>query len=182
MIEIQSGELMLSLITSPAPLDQYVEQSALALISVGSGTDRKYLLQWNARWGAFNLIGGKVDNARGDENSFIRAICREIEEEMGLKSPHDCYIVEELKHIYLRQYSRRDKILKNYHFCIFAVDIFPSLRLNHDRLNLFARWLSTGRENIYVSEQEIIQLHTWDNRPISLTTRFILQALNVIPK
>ncbi|MCA9875631.1 MAG: NUDIX hydrolase [Ardenticatenaceae bacterium] len=180
MFEVQSTNLVTPVTSNLTSLEQSVERSALALIAAGPKTDRKYLLQWNVRWGAFNLIGGKVDNTRGDDNSFIRAICREIEEEMGLKSPHDCYIVEELKHIYLRQYSHRDKFLKNYHFCVFAVDIFPGLPLNRSRQYTFARWLSTGRENIYVSAQEICQLKTRDNRPISLTTRHILHALNEI--
>lgn len=181
MIEHQPEELVVPLISSLPTLYQNVEQSALALIAVGLGKNRKYLLQWNVQWEVFNLIGGKVDNSRGDENSFIRAICREIEEEMGLSSPRDCYIVEELKHIYLRQYSRRDKVLKNYHFCVFAVEIFPGLHLDRSGPSMFARWLSTGRENVYVSPEEICQLRTQDSRPISLTTRYILQALNEIP-
>ena len=166
---------------SLAVIDQSIERSALALIAAGSGKERKYLLQWNVRWEVFNLIGGKVDNSRGDEDSFIRAIRREIEEEMGLSSPQDCYIVEETKQIYLRQYSRRDKVLKNYHFCVFVVEIFPRLRLESSGPKMFARWLSTGRENVYVTAAEICRLRTQDGRPISLTTRYILQAMNEIP-
>jgi 8-oxo-dGTP pyrophosphatase MutT (NUDIX family) len=181
MIEIQSIDTTVFTRCNYSLVEPEVERSALALIAVGSGLNRKYLLQWNAQWAVFNLIGGKVDNALGDSNSFVRAICREIEEEMGLSSPDDCYIVEELKHIYLRQYSRRDKVLKNYHFCVFSVDIFPELPLNRERQNTFARWLSTGRENVYVSAEEIGQLCTTDNRPISLTTRYILQMLDEIP-
>jgi 8-oxo-dGTP pyrophosphatase MutT (NUDIX family) len=157
-----------------APL---LERSALALIMDGVGANKKYLLQWNARWSVFNLIGGKVDNERGDKDSFLRAICREIEEEMGLIAPHDCYVVKELEHVFLKQHSKPDNLLKNYHFCIFAVEIFPDLPLNQTRPHTFARWLSTGRENVYVSAAEIARLYTHDHRPISTTTRTILKAL-----
>ena len=62
------------------PNKQY---SAFALITMEEGEERKYLLQWNARWGVFNLIGGKLDNERGDNNSLARTIYREIEEDYG---------------------------------------------------------------------------------------------------
>ncbi|MBP6472077.1 MAG: NUDIX hydrolase [Chloroflexi bacterium] len=162
----------------PSAIEPIVEKSALARIIAGEGSSRRYLLQWNHQWGAFNLIGGKVDNACGDQNSFMRTICREIEEEMGLSSPRDFFIVKELKQIYLRQYSQRTNHFKNYHFSIFAVELFPELALDRNRLNTFARWLSTGRENIYVSVDEICRLRTCDNRPISMTTRYILNALD----
>ncbi|MBK8988592.1 MAG: hypothetical protein IPM39_21400 [Chloroflexi bacterium] len=181
MLNIQTIETVVLPICSFSLSGPDIERSALAFIAIGEGQNRSYLLQWNAQWGVFNLIGGKVDNARGDSNSFMRAICREIEEEMGLTSPHDCYIVKELKQIYLRQFSQRYKMLKNYHFCVFAIDIFPELPLDRRRQYTFARWLSTGRENVYVSAEEICQLRTKDNRPISMTTRYILQMLDEIP-
>lgn len=181
LIETKPAELSVPLMSCLPSLSQNVELSALALITTGVAGERKYLLQWNSGWELFHLIGGKVDNSRGDQDSFRRAICREIEEEMGLSSPQDCYIVDEMKHIYLRQYSRRDKVLKNYHFCIFSVEIFPGLPLNRNGRSSFARWLSTGRENVYVTAEEICRLRTGDNRPISLTTRYILQALQEIP-
>lgn len=164
-------------VSQPSLQPQY-ERSALALIVEGVGEDRKYLLQWNARWSVFNLIGGKVDNGRGDNDSFARALCRELEEEMGLMTPQDCFVAKELKHVFLRQHSQADNLVKNYHFCVFAVEIFPDLPLSHSRPHTFARWLSTGRENVFVSADEIARLYTYDNRPISVTTRCILRALN----
>ena len=159
-------------------IQPHYERSALALIVEGVASDKKYLLQWNARWSVFNLIGGKVDNDLGDNDSFVRALCRELEEEMGLMAPHDCFVAKELKHIFLRQHSRADNQIKNYHFCVFAVEIFPDLPLSNNRPHTFARWLSTGRENVFVSAGEIARLYTHDQRPISVTTRFILQAIN----
>lgn len=40
------------------------QRSSFAAITIGSGEDRKYLLQWNSNWGMFNLVGGKVDNQK----------------------------------------------------------------------------------------------------------------------
>ena len=159
------------------PLKPKVDHSAFALINIGHGDSRLYLLQWNTKWGVFNLIGGKVDNDRGDENSFVQTMHRELEEEMGLKHPEDYIIQRELKHIYLSQYSQRQRTFKNYHFCVFAVDIFPNLPIDRNKAYNYARWLSTGRQNIFTSKEEILQLRTYQNRPISRTTRLILQEL-----
>ncbi|MCZ7665780.1 MAG: hypothetical protein M5U34_00370 [Chloroflexi bacterium] len=41
------------------------ERSSFALITVGSGEDRKYLLQWNENWGMYNLVGGRLVNEKG---------------------------------------------------------------------------------------------------------------------
>lgn len=157
------------------------QRAAFAIIAIGTGQDRRYLLQWNARWEMFNLIGGKVENGKGDQDSFARAICRELEEEMGLKSPDECYIVRELQQIKLRQFSHRQRIVKEYHFRLFEVEIFPTLPpMNAARPNYAARWLSTGRENIFVSAPEIENLCTQAGRPISVTTRTILQELGML--
>lgn len=154
------------------------QRAAFAFIAIGMGEERRYLLQWNAKWDMFNLIGGKVENGKGDDDSFARAIRRELEEEMGLKGPDECYVVRELQHVQVRQFSYRERVVKDYRFRVFEVEIFPSLLpMNGARPNYAARWLSTGRENIFVSSQEIENLRTQAGRPISPTTRYILQAL-----
>lgn len=153
-------------------------RAAFAFIAIGTGEDRRYLLQWNAKWDMFNLIGGKLENGKGDDDSFARAIRRELEEEMGLKGPDECYVVRELQQVPVRQFSYRERMVKDYHFGVFEVEIFPALLpMNGARPNYAARWLSTGRENIFVSRQEIENLRTQAGRPISPTTRYILQAL-----
>jgi 8-oxo-dGTP pyrophosphatase MutT (NUDIX family) len=154
-----------------------VNHSSFALITAGQGDARRYLLQWNSNWGVFNLIGGKVDNRRGDAGSFLNAIQRELEEEMGIVYPQDYVIVQEFKHIYLSQYSQQHRTFKNYHFCVFAIDIFPDLQTSNIE---FALWLSTGRHNIYTSKEEIFQLRTYQNSPISRTTKLILQELGCL--
>jgi 8-oxo-dGTP pyrophosphatase MutT (NUDIX family) len=158
-----------------------VQRSAFAVIAMGQDVDRRYLLQWNANWGMFNLIGGKVDNNKGDANSFRHTIERELEEELGITCPKECQVGKELGQIHMKQFSQREKVFKTYHFALFDVQILPNLPISQDSPHYFARWLSTGRENIFVSSSEIQNLRTVCGRPISATTRHILQALGEIP-
>ena len=157
------------------------QKSSFAIIAIGQKNERRYLLQWNANWQMFNLIGGKVDNHKGDNDCFRRTIERELEEELGVACPQECWVGRELGQIRLRQYSHREQITKNYHFALFEVCILPDLPIDWSSPNYFARWLSTGRENTFVSVAEIQNLCTSSGRPISTTTRRILQALGEIP-
>lgn len=158
-----------------------VQRSAFAIIAIGREEDRRYLLQWNANWHMFNLIGGKVDNAKGDNDDLRRTMQRELEEELGVVCPQECRIGRELGRIDLQQYSCREHIVKNYHFALYDVSILPNLPIDWESPHYFARWLSTGRENIYVTAEEIQNLSTVNGRPISATTRQILQVLGEIP-
>ena len=116
-----------------------------------------------------------MDNSKGDDDCFIRTISRELEEETGLSAPQDCRIVREVKQIEMRQYSRREKRMKDYQFGVFEVELFPQLTLQpHQRQNA-VKWLSTGRQNVLVSPSEVNNLLTQTNKPISPTTRHILQ-------
>ncbi|MEM7113401.1 MAG: phosphotransferase [Chloroflexota bacterium] len=158
-------------------LDKLRQRSSFAFIAVGNGGERKYMLQWNANWGMFNLIGGKVDNEKGDRNSFARAIQRELLEELGLKSPKDYRIVRELQPVIKQQFSRRQLVFKDYEFRVFQIEIFPRHPQSQEEYDRFAPRLSPERENVLVSRVEIERLRTSDNRPISETTRMILQEL-----
>lgn len=154
-----------------------IQQSAFALIAIGQGKNRRYLLQWNANWSRFNLIGGKVDNEKGDNNSFQCIIERELEEELGIVCPDEFTVKREVAQLKMQQFSLREHRVKNYHFAIFEVDIFPALPLDHKQPHYFARWLSTGRENAFVTRSEIENLCTTAGRPISATTRYIIREL-----
>lgn len=157
------------------------QHAAFALIAIGQGPLRQYLLQWNQRWGAFNLIGGKPD-PRQDAgiDSLSHTIKRELEEEMGLCASTDFQIMQELGLVKMTQYSRREQQIKEYTFAIFEVHIFPTLPITFRR-NSAIRWLSTGYENVFVSPSEIENLITQDGRPISTTTKYILQMLGELP-
>lgn len=153
------------------------QRSSFALIAFGQGNDTRYLLQWNENWGVYNLIGGKMDNSKGDDDCFIRTMCRELEEETGLSTPKDCRIIREIQQVEMRQYSRREKRMKDYQFSVFEVELFPKLALPAAQRQNAMKWLSTGRENILVSSKEIKNLLTHTNKPISPTTRHILQNI-----
>ncbi|MCB8925244.1 MAG: phosphotransferase [Ardenticatenaceae bacterium] len=156
------------------------QRSSFAAITVGSGEDRKYLLQWNSNWGMFNLVGGKVDNQKGDRDSFARAIQRELQEELGIRNPKDYRIVHEFKPVNKRQFSRREFVFKDYEFRIFQIELLPRHPITREEFDWYAQRFSTDRENVLVSRAEIERLRTIDNRPISDTTRMILQELGEI--
>lgn len=164
-----------------SPYERGKQRSAFALIVLGTGADRRYLLQWNENWRVYNLIGGKMDNNKGDADSFLKTICRELAEETGLVAAKDCRIVQEMVQIEMRQYSQREKRMKEYQFAVFEVILFPQLALNPGQLNNAAKWLSTGRQNVVVTQTEIANLMTVGHKPISPTTRYILQQLGEIP-
>lgn len=153
------------------------QRSSFALITFGQGREKRYLLQWNENWGVYNLIGGKMDNSKGDSDCFVRTICRELEEETGLSAPQDCRIVREVQKIEMRQYSRREKRMKDYQFGVFEVELFPQLALPPQQQKNAVKWLSTGRQNVLVSPAEVNKLLTHTNKPISPTTRYILKNI-----
>lgn len=161
-------------------LNQLRQRSALALVIIGSGEERRYLLQWNANWEMFNLVGGKIKNEAGDRDSFARAIQRELLEELGLKSPKDYRIVKELKPVVKQQFSRREFVFKNYEFRLFQIEFLPRHPTTREEYERFAQRLSPDRENVLISRAEIERLRTYDNRPISETTRMILRELGEI--
>lgn len=153
------------------------QKSAFALIAFGAGANRRYLLQWNENWRVYNLIGGKMDNGKGDNHSFFRTICRELEEETGLVPFKDCHVGSEMIQLEMHQYSRREKRMKEYQFAVFEVTLFPQLTLHPKQLNNAMQWLSTGRSNVVVTLEEVANLMTVGNKPISPTTHYILQEL-----
>ena len=161
-------------------LNELRQRSALALVTIGSGEERKYLMQWNRNWEMFNLVGGKIDNEKGDRDSFARSIQRELHEELGLKSPKDYRILKELKPVFKTQFSRREHVFKDYEFRIFQIEFLPRHPANQEEYNRLAPRLSPDRENVLLSRAEIERLRTLDNRPISETTRMILRELGEI--
>ncbi len=157
------------------------ERSSFALITVGSGEDRKYLLQWNENWGMYNLVGGRLVNEKGDRDSFARTIQRELEEELGLQSPRDYRIVWEYKPVYRRQFSQREFVFKDYQFHVFRIEFSPRHPATPEEYEWYAKQLSPERENILATRAEIERLRTVaDQKQISDTTRMILYDLDEI--
>ena len=155
----------------------YIQQASFAVITIGLSENKQFLLQWNSKWKMFNLIGGKLDNKKGDKNSFSRAIMREIEEELGADCLDKILRVREVSQIYLRQFSYREQRIKEYHFAIFAVKLISDINGCNNLGAIPFKSLQTSPENIFVSWEEINDLKTKDGRIISPTTYEILSRI-----
>jgi 8-oxo-dGTP pyrophosphatase MutT (NUDIX family) len=154
------------------------ERSAFALISVGTGNERKYLVQWNDNWKMFNLVGGKMDSLQ-DKESFARTVLREIREELGIRS-EDCRITQNYRPVLLHQFSKRDHVFKDYEFQLFQIEFLPKHPANPPEFALLSAGFSPEHQNRLVSLVEVEHLVTLDRRPISDTTKIILIALGEI--
>lgn len=144
-----SGKAAIEAMERPLELTEVLnalrQRSSFALITVGAGEERKYLLQWNANWDMFNLVGGKIDNAKGDRDSFARTIQRELLEELGLRNPRDYRIAQEFRPLHQRQFSRREYVFKDYEFRIFQVELLPRHPLTREEYEWYAQRLSPDR-------------------------------------
>ena len=157
-----------------------MEHAAFALIKTRDEDNCYYLLQWNPKWHCYNFIGGKVEAGDGNHNGeFSYTLSREIEEEMGIE-PGKIEIEQEARVVKLWQYSAREKRFKPYLFSIFAINLFPDLPADRQKVTRALRWLSSKYENAYVSQAEILNLQAADGKPISDTVRRILIKLREI--
>ena len=156
------------------------QRSAQALVTVGQGDKRKYLMQWNENWKRFNLVGGRINNEKGDRDSFARALQRKLLEELGLQSPKDYRIVRELKPVVRQQFSRREHVFKDYEFRLFEIELLPRHPRDSEEFARFAQRFSSEHENVLLSRTEIQHLRTVEGRPISETTRMMMQEIGEI--
>ena len=159
---------------------QLTQRAVFALITAEYENGRYYLLQWNPKWNCYNFIGGKVDNALGDNDNFAYAIRREIAEEIGIGNMADVFAEQEIEQIRLWQYSEREKKLKSYHFSIFRIQFFPDFPVDMQKMKRALRWLSTKYKNTYVSKEEVMRLKTNEGKPISKTVRRVLKKMGEI--
>lgn len=154
-----------------------VQKAAFVVIADGEGEMAGFLVQWNAQWQTYNLVGGKLDNGRGDGNRLLRTIKRELTEELHLEGEEDVRVCRQFQPLRMKQFSRREKILKWYKFGVFYVTLYPY------KSDLYRRWAFSrlkSRNNRFVSQVEICQQQTWDGKPISPTTRYILCKLELL--
>ena len=156
------------------------QRSALALVTIGQGDNRKYLMQWNRNWDRFNLVGGRINNEQGDRDSFARALQRKLSEELDLKCPKDYRIKKELLPVFRQQFSRRQHIFKDYEFRLFEIQLLPRHPRSEEEFARFAQRISKENENVLLSRTEILHLQTLEGRPISETARIILQEIGEI--
>ncbi len=144
-----------------------VQNAAFAYITIQDQGNVYYLLRWNKNWRMYNLIGGKLENRKGDNGDLSRTLRRELFEEIGLNGSCD-YDVRELIQVNIRQFSQREKRNKNYHFIVYEVEIYsPELRTR----------IIKDSQNILVNATEITALETITGKPISQTARHILEEI-----
>ncbi|MFQ5421597.1 MAG: phosphotransferase, partial [Anaerolineae bacterium] len=181
-----AGKHAVATVTRPYRVGRVLEslrqRSAFAIIAIGEGSERKYLLQWNDNWGMFNLIGGKMDDEKGDRRSFARTIQRELVEELEIYNARDYRITHEYPPLITHQFSRRQMVNKEYEFRVYEIAFLPRHPMTREEYEWLAQRLSPERENVLVSRAEIKRLRTMNNRPISETTRMILQELGEIDR
>ena len=156
------------------------QRSAMALIRIGDGEERRYLMQWNKNWGRFNLVGGRINNTNGDRDSFARALQRKLLDELGIRSPKDYHIVRECEPVIRQQFSRRQHIFKDYEFRMFEIELLPRHPRNEEQFDLYAKRFTTDADNVLLTPIEINHLRTVNGRPVSETTRIVLQAVDEI--
>jgi len=156
------------------------QRSALALIKVGNGEECKYLMQWNKNWGRFNLVGGRINNLYGDRDSFARTLQRKLNEELGIRSPKDYHIISECSPVVRQQFSRRQHIFKDYEFRVFEIELLPRHPRNEQEFAHFEQRFLSGAENVLLTPAEINHLRTVNGRPVSETTRIVLQIVGEI--
>ncbi|MFN2135857.1 MAG: phosphotransferase [Candidatus Promineifilaceae bacterium] len=162
-------------------LGELRQRSALALIRIGEGEQSTYLMQWNKNWSRFNLVGGRINNELGDRDSFGRTLQRKLLEELGLRNPKDYRIIRERQPVIEQQFSRRQHIYKDYEFRVFELELLPRHPRNAEEFAHFEQRLTSDSENVLLSAGEIGHLRTVDGRPISETTRVVLQVIGEIP-
>ncbi len=155
---------------------------AYALISSGDGLYRHFLLQWDAKWGMYNMMGCKQTVTDGDKSILAGLLCRELEQNMGLCHAKDFSIVRELKPIQLMQHASSDECMIADFMTVFEVEIFPRRHLHLGQVSYVDTWAFTAAPTIFVSRAEIDNLLTRDGMPISLITKTILQESYSVPQ
>lgn len=135
--------------------------AAFGWIERRSPDGRLYLVQWNRKWEAFNLVGGHQEPGE----TARECVVREIAEELGLVDGRDVSVGEKpLAHIEFTAWSRPLGEWTAYDMTAFAAAIrhpaaFERIEENHDN-----RWISA---------EEMRRGETADSRVVSeVATRF----------
>ncbi|MFQ3594242.1 MAG: NUDIX hydrolase [Gemmataceae bacterium] len=139
-------------------------QASMALISrIGSDNKRLWLTQWNEKWQAFNLVGGRP---KGSEDA--RDCClREISEELQLRPEVDFVVaVEPLAVLRYEAFSQSAQELTQYEMTLFDVQLRDSAE----------RLIEANPANRWLSEQEIARQQCGDGKRVSETTARLLRA------
>jgi 8-oxo-dGTP pyrophosphatase MutT (NUDIX family) len=132
--------------------------------SVGAGAiierteigSRRWLARWNAKWGAFHLVGG---HCRPDE-SFRDCLAREVTEELGLAEGRDFRIAAPAcPALEYTAFSGSAGVETRYTIELFRVQLLGDAEQR----------ASQDPENCWLTEDEIRAGRTAAGRPVSAT-------------
>lgn len=141
--------------------------AAFALFRRSTQSGDLWLAQWNAKWKAFNLIGGR----REPGESARDCAAREVEEELLLTRHKDFTIATKLlAHLEFEAFSISAQESRHY-----EMDLF---RANFERPDLCAQ-IAFDPANRWLNPVEISAGKTTDGQTISEVTQQFFQILQV---
>lgn len=136
-------------------------EAAVALVRRVEGGQPVWLVQWNAGWRRFHLVGGH----RQPDETFRACLVREVHEELGLAEGADFSIAPgPPARAEFTAFSQGAGVPTCYTMELFDVELTPGA----------VAAVTARPENRWVSEPEIRQCRCRDGRPLSDTTRELL--------
>jgi hypothetical protein len=137
-------------------------QAALALIRRPGWDGPEYLVRWNEKWQALNLVGGH----RRPEESFRDCLCRELAEELGPRPGGEGRVAElPFAHLEYRAFSHSAREETAYTMELFEVELTPAA----------LRVASADPLNAWVGEAEVRDGRAGDGRTVSATMRLLFE-------
>lgn len=138
--------------------------AAFALLVV----DERWLVRWNERWAAFNLVGGHKE----DDETFRQCCLREVNEELGLVPEVDFTVTAEpIKQIEYDSYSKSAGTMTRYTFELFEMALTSDKALET---------INADPENLWIDDAAILRKQTPDGRAISDTVERVLRMAGLI--
>src|SRR5438105_14063907 len=142
-------------------------EAALALIRRPGPAGVEYLVQWNARWNALNLVGGH----RRPQESYRDCLVRELDEELDVRPGPDCAVAEgptaRLEYVAFSKSAGEETA---YTMELFEVTLTPAAE----------RRVSADPSNAWVGTSAIRSGRAGDGRPVSDTVRLLLEKAGLL--
>jgi len=130
--------------------------------------DSRWLVRWNERWKAFNLVGGHKEG----EESFRDCCRREVEEELGLVPERDFIVGEQpLARVEYTAFSKSSNSTTAYTFELFAISLVGEKPLAA---------IDADPDNAWLDDSALRARMTTDGRAVSDTVERVLTAAGLL--